>query len=81
MLPLLPNWVSKEVVRICDNPETQRYLGFELKRVSMKVSPEVGRHWGDLHDYDKGENYDLWLRTEEEKTQLKQLAAAELVIF
>lgn len=51
-----------KIVKICDNPETQKYFNFQLKDVVMKVSSEVGWHWGDLRDYDENINYNLWLK-------------------
>jgi len=39
------------ITKICENPETKKYFGFEMKKVRMKVSPEVGSRWSDLQDY------------------------------
>lgn len=47
----------QKVVKICANPETQTYFGFEMKKVSMKVSPEVGSNWGNVADYDPWKDY------------------------
>lgn len=49
------------IKKICDNPLTMRYFGFELKHVEMKVSPEVGINWGSLQEYNSKENYETWL--------------------
>jgi DNA polymerase-1 len=46
-----------QIVKICANPETMEYFGFQFKEVTMKVSPEIGRNWGDLKDYDPWANY------------------------
>lgn len=55
------------IIKICDNPETKKYFGFELQHVRMKVSPEVGLHWADLKEYDQWKNYEKLLLTEEYK--------------
>lgn len=47
--------------KICNNPETFKYFGFELKHVVMKVSPEIGKHWEGLKDYDPAEDYTKWI--------------------
>jgi len=49
------------VKKICDNPLTQRYFGFKLKYVEMKVSAEVGLNWGSLNEYNPKEDYTTWL--------------------
>lgn len=49
------------IVEICNNPNTLEYFGFEMKKVRMKVSPEIGRNWFDKHDYNPEENYKAWL--------------------
>lgn len=46
-----------QMLKICDNPETQKFFGFKLKHVKMKVSFEVGKNWGELHDYDEWADY------------------------
>lgn len=44
--------------KICRNPDTIKYFGFELKNVEMKVSPELGiESWGDLNEYHEEANY------------------------
>jgi len=46
------------ISKICQNPQTQKYFGFELKHVAMKVSPEIGlESWGDLNEYHEDTNY------------------------
>lgn len=45
------------IVRVCDNPDTQKWFSFQMKKVKMKVSPEVGKTWGNLQDYDLGKDY------------------------
>lgn len=55
------HWVIPKLVTICDNPQTQKYFGFELKEVKMKVSPEIGVNWGSLHSYDPWQNYEKWV--------------------
>lgn len=50
------------VTKVCANPDTLKYFGFELKHVSMKISPEVGiKSWGDLNEYQANADYTkLW---------------------
>lgn len=45
------------ILEICNNPETQKWFKFGMKYVRMKVSPEAGASWGELHDYDPWKNY------------------------
>lgn len=55
-----PKYIHKlvpEIIKICDNPQTQKYFGFQLKHVFMKVSIEVGTSWGTLKDYDDKFDY------------------------
>jgi DNA polymerase-1 len=54
--------VVPEIVRICDNPNTLEYFGFELKDVRMKVSPEIGKTWFDKHDWDPWTDYSSWVK-------------------
>lgn len=53
--------VVPQLIEICNNPETKKYFGFELKDVRMKVSPEIGKTWEGLKDYDTKEDYNKWL--------------------
>lgn len=46
---------------IAIQPETQRWFGFEMKKVPMKFSFEVGKTWGELHEYDPNEDYTKWV--------------------
>jgi len=60
-----PRFIHKvvpEVERICQNPSTIRYFGFELQKVKMKVSPEIGLTWGKMDDYNPSINYEEWLK-------------------
>lgn len=50
------------IKKICANPETQKYFGFEMKKVNMKVSGEVGINWGELKDYNPTTDYTTWLK-------------------
>jgi DNA polymerase I-like protein with 3'-5' exonuclease and polymerase domains len=59
------HWVVPIIKEICNNPQTMKYFGFELKDVQMKVSPEVGASWGELTEYDPKMDY---------RTLLKQAA-------
>lgn len=59
-----PHYVSKvmpKLIKICDNPDTEKYFGFRLKDVEMKASPEVGKHWAALKDWDPWEDYTKWV--------------------
>lgn len=49
------------IEKICNNPETLKYFGFELKHVVMKVSPEAGKTWEGLKDYSPTEDYTKWI--------------------
>lgn len=49
------------ITDVCSDPETLEYFGFEMKEVKMKVSPEVGKHWGGLIEYKETEDYTKWL--------------------
>lgn len=53
--------VIPKLVGICANPETKKWFGFEMKHVTMKVSPEVGVTWFDLKDYDPEFDYEKLL--------------------
>lgn len=54
--------VVPKLIKICENPETMKYFGFEAKKVRMKVSPEVGINWGSLKDYNAWEDYTTWVK-------------------
>lgn len=57
---VLPEQIHKivpVVIKICDNPQTKDYFGFELKDVYMKVSAEGGEHWAALKEYDAWTDY------------------------
>jgi DNA polymerase I-like protein with 3'-5' exonuclease and polymerase domains len=43
--------------RICENPETKKWFGFQMKKVRMKVDFEIGKDWGHLKGYDSNYNY------------------------
>lgn len=45
------------ILRVCNDPETEPWFKFKMKYVKMKVSPEAGITWGELHDYDPWHNY------------------------
>ena len=49
----------KIAVPICANPQTQKYFNFQMKKVNMKASVELGPNWGSLHDYDSKKDYSL----------------------
>jgi DNA polymerase-1 len=45
--------VVPKIIKICDNPNTEKWFGFKMKHVNMKVSPEYGINWGSLNEYTK----------------------------
>jgi len=47
--------------KICANPETKKWFGFEIKGIVMKVDFEIGKNWGELRRYDPQENYEKWV--------------------
>lgn len=48
-----------QLIKICDNPNTKDYFGFQLEHVGMKVSVEVSStNWFDKHEYSPWENYE-----------------------
>lgn len=49
--------VVNVIVPICQDPETEKYFGWKANHVKMKVSPEVGKNWGELRDYDPQADY------------------------
>lgn len=53
--------VTPKLIKICDNPETQKYFGFSLKHVSMKASAEAGINWGSIKEYDPWMDYNKLL--------------------
>lgn len=59
--PELIHKVVPIIVQVCDNPNTKDYFGFEMTKVKMKVSPEIGRNWFDKHDYSPEEDYTKWV--------------------
>lgn len=57
---VMPKYIHKVVPiisDICSNPDTLKYFNFEMEKVKMKVSPEVGKTWGGLVKYNPWENY------------------------
>lgn len=47
---------------ICANPSTMEWFGFEMKKVVMKTSAEVGKTWGTKKDYSKDIDYTPYLK-------------------
>lgn len=63
---IMPKYIHKAVPvieKICSDPETMKYFGFEMQHVKMKVSPEIGINWGSLQDYKKEEDYTKLLQS------------------
>lgn len=51
---------AKIAIPVMANPQTQEFFGFQMKKVPMKASMEVGLTWGSLHDYSLKETYTSW---------------------
>lgn len=49
--------VVPKIIKVCSNPNIEKWFGFKLHHVDMKVSPEIGIHWADLGEYQKEINY------------------------
>lgn len=50
------HWVNPIAVKICSNPNTLEYFGFEMQHVNMKVSAELGKNWGNLFEVEATTN-------------------------
>ena len=50
--------VVKQLFNICNNPDTKRYFGFELKGITMKVDFELGLRWSLLKGYKEENKYE-----------------------
>lgn len=50
---------------ICHDPETEKYFGFKVKHVNMKVSVEIGKSWGGLEEYIPDFDYNQWLKDDD----------------
>ena len=57
------HWITPYVVKVCSNPDTKKWFGFEMKYVDMKVSPEIGENWGAIKDYNKDFDYSTLLKS------------------
>ena len=57
------HWVVPKLIELCDNPQTQKFFGFSLKHVKMKVSAELGDSWANYKDYDPWEDYTKLITT------------------
>lgn len=57
--------VLPKLMTICENPQTEKYFGFETKHVEMKVSGEVGKTWIDLQEVKPGMDYKQWLKDDD----------------
>jgi DNA polymerase-1 len=60
------SWVKPKIVEICSNPDTEKYFGFKMKHVNMKVEAEVGKNWGAIAEHDDNFDYSTLLEDEEE---------------
>lgn len=59
-----PKFIEKAVPiieSVCSDPETEKYFGFKMHHVKMKVSAELGTSWGTLREYNTNEDYMSWL--------------------
>ena len=54
------HWVIPILSKICANPGTKEWFGFEIKGVEMKADFEIGKTWGDLKAYNPEEDYTKW---------------------
>jgi DNA polymerase I-like protein with 3'-5' exonuclease and polymerase domains len=61
--PELIHSIVPKIIEICNNPQTKKWFGFEMKKVRMKVSPEIGVNWGALQDYNPNEDYTKLINT------------------
>ena len=50
-----------QIIDICANPQTEEWFGFQMKKVNMKVSAELGVDWGNMVEYDKNTDYNKLL--------------------
>lgn len=52
------HYVVPIVDKICANPETKQWFGFQMKKVRMSVDFEVGVHnWGEMRKYNPETDY------------------------
>lgn len=52
---------APKISKICSDPETLKYFNFEMQHVKMKVTPEIGKTWGSLEEYDPKIDYTTWI--------------------
>ena len=60
LLSIKPKYVHEAVPiinAICENPETKKWFGFEMKKVKMAVDFEVDSNWGSLSKYNPKADY------------------------
>lgn len=61
---IMPKYIHTAVPKVLDimaNTPTLKYFDFEMKRVKMKASPEIGITWGGLQEYNPWTNYEKLL--------------------
>lgn len=47
----------KEMGKICRNPQTKKYFGFQIDDVVMQVDFEIGKDWANLNKYNPETDY------------------------
>lgn len=53
--------IIPKLYKICRNPLTMKWFGFQIDTVEMSVDFEVGDTWGNLKDYDPTKDYEKLL--------------------
>lgn len=51
-----------KLYKICRNPQTMKWFGFQIDSVEMSVDFEVGTNWGNLKNYDPNKDYESELK-------------------
>lgn len=57
--------VAPKIIKLCEDPDTMDYFGFKLKKVKMKVEPEIGTTWANIEEYDPKVDYTKLLNSNE----------------
>lgn len=50
-------WVVPIVKKVMTNPKTKEWFGFEMSKVEMKASLELGSNWASVEDYKPGKDW------------------------
>lgn len=51
------NWVVPIVVEVMSKPKTKEWFGFEMSKVDMKASVELGSNWANVEDYKEDKDW------------------------